>query len=133
MTYPKHSKYKIPHFDQYACFGDTVTWAPKQNNPHGLMITARLECDTDTKPNDSECYSEKKISEWHNGDWHYVGVVLSVHKDNVTLDNHVVSIWGLECNYSTRGNLYFAQVCKDLESEVLQVVADVLSNLTGKE
>ena len=132
MKYPKTSKYGIPHFNSYACIGDSVSWTPKDGNPYGLTITARLEHDSDTKPTDFECYSASKIKEWENDEWSFVGVVLSVHKDGVTLDNHAASLWGIECNYNARSNLYFAQVCKDLESEALAVGNEVLANLKGE-
>lgn len=130
-AYPQKSKYGIPHFDSYACSGDTVTWVPKNNNPHGFTLMARLEHDTDTKPSDNECYPVQKVKDWENDKWSFVGVVLSVHKDRVTLDDHAASLWGIECNYNARSNLYFAQVCKELESEALAVGNEVLARIIG--
>ena len=131
MKYPKQSKHGIPHFSSFACSGDTVTWTPKDGNPYGLAIMARLEHDLDTKPSDSECYSVQKIKDWENDKWSFVGIVLSVHKDGVTLDDCAASLWGIDCNYNARSNLYFAQVCKELESEALSVGNEVLAKLTG--
>jgi hypothetical protein len=132
MKYPKTSKHGIPHFHSFACSGDSVSWTPKKNNPHGLTITARLEHDTDTKPSDNGCYSVQKVKDWENDKWSFVGVVLSVHKDGVTLDDHAASLWGIECNYNARSNLYFARVCKELESEALAVGNEVLAKLIGE-
>lgn len=131
-AYPKVSKYGIPHFDSFACSGDTITWVPSQNNLHGLTIMARLEHDTDTTPKDFDCYSKKKIKDWEDDHWHYVGIVLSVHKGGVTLDDHAASLWGIGCNYNARSNLYFAQVCKELESEALAVGNAVMAKLIGE-
>lgn len=131
-AYPKVSKHGIPHFDQFVCIGDSVTWQPKQN-PHGLTLTATIVCDDETRPQDFDCYSQKKIKECQDGEWDFIGLVLSVSKNGLTLDDHAASLWGIECNYNARSNLYFAQVCKDLESEALQVGAKVLANLMGKE
>lgn len=131
-TYPKVSKFGIPHFAAFACIGDSVSWVPAHGNPAGLMLTARIVCDEDTRPSDCECYSAQKIKEWHEGEWQYVGLVVSVSRNGITFDDHAASLWGLECNYNARGNLYFAQVCKDLESEALELGAKALDSLMGK-
>lgn len=34
------------------------------------------------------------LRSWCNDDWHYVGVILSVEKNGVVLDNHAASLWG---------------------------------------
>lgn len=132
MKYPKQSKYGIPHFSSFACSGDTVTWKPSRGNPAGLMLTATLHLDEDTNPTDFECHSKKKIKEWHNGGWSYVCVVISVSRNGIMLDNRAVALWGVECNYNERSNLYFAQVCKELESEALAAGNEVLSKLKGE-
>lgn len=130
-AYPQKSKYGIPHFDSFACSGDSVSWVPSRGNPAGLMLTATLCCDEETRPCDVECYSAQKIKEWLDGERSFVGIVLSVSRNGVTLDDCAASLWGIECNYNAKSNLYFAQVCKDLESEALAVGNEVLAKLTG--
>lgn len=130
-AYPKASKYNIPHFSSFACIGDSVSWVSSRGNPAGLMLTATLCCDEETRPCDVECYSAQKKKEWHNGDWSFIGIVLSVSRNCVTLDDCAASLWGIECNYNAKSNLYFAQVCKELESEALERGNAVLAKLTG--
>lgn len=129
MKYPKKSKYGIPHFDAFACMSDSVSWQPAENNPHGFTLTATIVADDCTRPEDSECYSAQKTKAWQNDEWCYIGIVLSVSKNEVTLDNHAASLWGVECNYNARSNLHLAQVCKDLEGEALDVGQKVLDAL----
>lgn len=131
-AYPKLSKHGIPHFAAFACIGDSVSWVPVDNNPYGLTIIATIEYDEISGPEDSECYSQKKVKEWENDQWYFVGLVLSVHKNGLTLDNHAASLWGIGCNYNARSNLHMASVCKELESEALAVGAKVLDRLMGK-
>lgn len=130
-AYPKVSKYGIPHFDSFACIGDSVSWVPSRGNPAGLMLTATLADYVVSTPADFECYSKKKVKEWQDGLWRYVGVVLSVSRNGIALHNHAASLWGIECNYNARSNLYLAQVCKELESEALAVGNEVLAKLIG--
>lgn len=129
-AYPKVSKYGIPHFSGFACIGDSVSWVPSHGNPGELTLTATLVCDDTTSPADFECYSQKKIKEWQDSEWQYVGLVVSVSRNGITLDDHAASLWGIECNYNARSNLYFAQVCKDLEGEALEAGTSTIKKLT---
>lgn len=130
-AYPQKSKYGIPHFDSFACIGDSVSWVPSRGNPAGLKLTATLVDYVVSTPADFECYSKKKVKEWQNGLWRYVGVVLSVSRNGITLDDHAASLWGIECNYNARSNLHFAQLCKDLEHEALEMGNEVMAKLIG--
>lgn len=130
-AYPKQSKYGIPHFDSFACVGDSVSWVPSHGNPGKLMLTARIECDEDTHPCDVECCSAQKIKQWLDSEWQYVGIVISVSRNGITLDNHAASLWGIECNYNSKSNLYFAQVCKDLEQDALGMGHKAIQRLLG--
>lgn len=132
MKYPKLSKHGIPHFAAFACIGDSVTWTPpKKNNPHGLILTATIVCDESTRPEDFDCYSAQKIKQWQDGDWDFIGIVLSVHKNRLTLDDHACSLWGIERNYNAKSNLYFAQVCKDMQEDALSRGHEAIRRLLG--
>jgi len=108
-------KTKFPQFDSYAIAGDSITWEKE-----GFDITATLHADTDTHVNDFECYSQIKIKQWKNDEWFFVGVVLSVSKNAVLIDDHAASLWGIDCNYNKRSNRYLSEVAQELESEAIE-------------
>lgn len=110
------SKNKSPQFADYACTGDSITWVKD-----GFDITATLMQDDDTKPSDSDCYSKKVTAAWENYQWFFVGVVISVSRNGVDIDDNLVSLWGIECNYPKKGsNKYLAEVALELESEAIE-------------
>lgn len=105
-------------FDSYACVGDFITWQAE-----GFDITATLNADSDTRPEDSDCYSKKQIKVWKNDDWFFVGAVLSVAQNGVALVNHAVSLWGIDCNFPSRKknpNTYLSECAREMESEALE-------------
>lgn len=103
-----------PQFDTYACQGDTISWAAE-----GFDLEARLEYDTDSNPEDVECYSPEDVQRWKNDEWFYVGVVLSVSRNGVKLLKHAASVWGVECNFNNTSNTYLAEVAQELQSEAI--------------
>lgn len=105
---------KFPQFDSYACVDDTITWSSQ-----GFELTATLVQDDDAHVNDSECYSAAKIKQWKNDEWFFVGVVLSVSRNDVEISDHAASLWGVECNYNKKSNKYLAEVAQELEAEAL--------------
>ena len=109
-------KIKFPQFNSYALEGDSITWEKE-----GFTLIARLQYDTDTKPMQYECYSPLKIKQWKNDEWFYVGVIVSISKNGVMLDDSAVSLWGVECNYNKTSNKYLANVAVDMEDEVVEV------------
>jgi len=52
-------------------------------------------------------------------DWCYVGVVISVSRNDVLLDDHAASLWGVECNYPGSDNGYLTEVANELIPEAL--------------
>lgn len=109
---------KIPQFDRYVCAGDTVQWEHE-----GFNITARVEYDQETRPEDSECYTPRQVAAWKNDEWFFCGVVLSVELNGVQLSDHAASLWGIDCNFPSRRknpNTYLSEVCADLESEAIE-------------
>ena len=109
------SKAKFPQFNSYACIGDSITW-----HKDGFDITATLQDDLVSHVNHSECYSPVKIKQWLNDEWFFVGIVLSVEKNGVLIDNHASSLWGIECNYNKKANRYLDELARELESEAIE-------------
>lgn len=111
-------KAEFPQFDRYACPGDSITW-----ERDGFDICARIEHDTDSRPEDSECYTKRQIQMWCNDEWFFCGVVLSVSRNGVQLADHAASLWGIACNFPSRSknpNRYLSEVAQDLEPEALK-------------
>jgi hypothetical protein len=108
-------KIKFPRFNSYALEGDSITWESE-----GFTLTATLKYDGDTKPTDYECYSPIKIKQWKNDEWFYVGVIVSVSKNGIILDDHAASLWGVDCNYNKTSNKYLSTVAKDMEREAIE-------------
>ena len=124
-------------FNRYACHGDKITC-----EVGGLQITARLEYDSDTDieehgthdPECVECEDQRaKLAAaktaWKNNEWFYGGVVLSVSKNGVTLDDHAASLWAVEVNYPGSDNSYLTVVANDLIGEATEVGESVLERL----
>ena len=124
-------KAKFPQFDSYACVGDSTSW-----QVDGFDITAKLEFDDVSSPEDFECYSKKQIAAWKNDGWVYVGIVLSVSKNGVDLHDHAASLWGVECNFPSRKknpNTYLSECALKMQSQALDsgraALADTLAKL----
>jgi hypothetical protein len=110
-----NQKTDFPQFPAYACQGDRIEWTAE-----GFDIVARLEYDTDSNPEDVECYSPEDVQRWKNDDWFYVGVVLSVSRNGVELSDHAASLWGIDCNFNNTSNTYLSEVARELEAEALE-------------
>lgn len=128
-------------FDKYVCVGDTITCSFD-----GFDITARIEYDTDYHIDDDDCHNpdqsvtgcndeqqERLLAareSWFGNDWFYCGVVLSVSKNGVVLDDHAGSLWGIECNYPESNNSYLTEVANELLPEALETAETILHALT---
>lgn len=119
------------NFDSFVCMGDTI-----ELDVEGFTITARLEHDEQSHIDDDDCHNVdqsvtgcddeqyatllKNRQAWLDGEWVYCGVVLSVSKAGVTLDNHAASLWGIEANYPTGDNKYLRDVANELLSDAVE-------------
>ena len=56
------------------------------------------------------------------GRWHYCGVVISVSRNGITLDNNAYALWGLETDNAD----YLNEAANDLLGEALQVARELL-------
>ena len=110
-----NQKTDFPQFPAYACQGDRIEWTAE-----GFDIVARLEYDTDSNPEDVDCYSPEDVERWRNDEWFYVGVVLSVSRNGVELSDHAASLWGIDCNFNNTSNTYLSEVAQELEAEALE-------------
>lgn len=110
-------------FSRYALAGDAIEW-----EKDGFTLRATLEYDNDTKPADFDCYSEKAIKRWQENEWFYVGVVVSVSRAGVVLDDRAASLWGCACNYG-RSNKYLTDIAHELEDEAISAGRTVLEEL----
>lgn len=82
----------------------------------GTDYTARIELDTDSRPDDFECYSKKRVEAWRRDDWCFVGIVISAKRGGVELDEYAASLCGIESYRSPR---YFLEVANDLLREAI--------------
>jgi hypothetical protein len=57
----------------------------------------------------------ERLRAWCNDEWSYVGVVVSVSRNGVVLDEHAASLWGIE---SDAGD-YLREVANELADEAL--------------
>lgn len=125
------------NFDRYVCQGDTI-----ECEVDGFTVVARIEHDDDSDINDTDCFPEEYSAEifgedtpahradfekalaarraWERNEWHYSGVVLSVARNGVTLDNHAASLWGVERNFPGSDNSYLREVANELLPEALE-------------
>lgn len=114
----KIKKPSFPQFDKFAIEGDSIKWEKS-----GFDFTATLVRDNDAHVDDSDCYSKSQVTAWRNDEWFFVGVVVSVSKNGVELDDHAAALWGVECNFPSRRenpNLYLSEVAQQLEGEALE-------------
>jgi hypothetical protein len=118
-------------FDSYACAGDTIT-----GTLAGYDLTARIEYDNDARIDDDDCHNidqdvtgcNDKQQEnlmaarraWRNDEWFYCGIVLSVSRNGILIDEHAASLWGVECNYPGSDNAYLLDVANELAGESVE-------------
>jgi len=137
------------HFDTYACEGDSIVC-----EVDGFRVTARIERDDCSGAPDKEmdgfwpsldpkdagyigpkskatlarhmARAQAVLDAWRNDEWFWCGIVLSVSRNGVEIDDHAASLWGIECNYPVfrrgqRANSYLLEVANDLLDEALEV------------
>jgi len=102
-------------FDTYVCEGDMIT-----GTLNGYDLTARVERDYDTNPHVYDCYTPEAVKAWKDDEWYYCGIVLSVSRNGVTVDDHAASLWGIECNYPGSDNAYLLEVANELTGEAVE-------------
>lgn len=146
-------------FEEYVCEGDSISC-----EVDGFTITATVVRDDYSGAPDKEmdgfwpslnpkdagwigpksratlarhmARAQEIMDAWRNDEWFWCGIVLSVSRHGVVLDEHAASLWGIECNYPTfrkrdRANAYLIEVANDLLEEALEVGRQVLGRLAA--
>ena len=78
-------------------------------------------------PNHRERFAKAKaeaeaiMEAWRRGDWFYCGIVLSVSLDGVILDEHAISLWGVEANYPESDNTRLTDAADDLLPDAIAI------------
>ena len=133
-------------FDTFVCEGDCI--ACEQD---GFRIVARIVRDDSPDapdqrqdgfwpslykdapgfigpgPNHRERFAKAKaeaeaiMEAWRRGDWFYCGIVLSVSLDGVILDEHAISLWGVEANYPESDNTRLTDAADDLLPDAIAI------------
>lgn len=57
-----------------------------------------------------------RLRGWCNGDWEYVGIVVSVYRDDEEIDTHAASLWGIESDCQD----YLREIAGELFDEVAE-------------
>lgn len=136
-------------FQKFACEGDTITC-----DVDGFTVTARIVRDDCTdKPDerdegfwpsrdkdaagyvlpenyDSEMEKAKRaMAAWESDEWFYCGISLSVSRNDIVLDAHAASLWGIECNYPDSDNSYLTETANELLDEAVASGKAILRKL----
>ena len=114
-------------FDAFTIEGDTrtVEFGP-------VTIRATIVADTDTRPDDFDCYTPEAIAAWRRNEWQFVGVVLSIWVGDMCLDDYTASLWGIDCNYPGGDNAYLTECADDLLGEAKEVATKALARLRAR-
>jgi hypothetical protein len=62
----------------------------------------------------------KMLKAWCDDEWSYCGIVLSVTKDGIDVNEHAASLWGIELNYPDSDNSYLNEVANELLDEAIE-------------
>lgn len=68
----------------------------------------------------------QRLRAWCNDDWFYVGVIISVSRNGIMLDECAASLWGIESDCTD----YLTEVANELASEALAVGRAACAALT---
>ena len=101
-------------FQSFVCPGDSIQWSA-----YGFDLTATVYADSDSRPEDSDCYTPEQIKAWRAEEWFFCGIVVSVSRAGITLSDRSVSLWGIEANFPGTDNSYLSEVADELQAEAL--------------
>lgn len=77
----------------------------------------------------AEAKAKSVMAAWRADEWFYCGIVLSISFENVELNSHAASLWGIEANYPDSNNLYLTSVAGELLGEALAAGKTVRARL----
>ena len=70
---------------------------------------------------EAQAKAEAIMETWRRGEWFYCGIVMSVSLGGVVLDEHAISLWGIEANYPDSDNGYLTDVANDLLPDTVAI------------
>lgn len=136
-------------FSDFVCVGDTISCVVD-----GYTVTARIEQDECSDAPDqrqdgfwpsldigdagfigpgngfrdrfakAQAKAEAVMAAWRNDEWFYCGIVLTVSVDDIVLDAHAASLWGIEANYPDADNSYLTEIADELLSEAIETARE---------
>lgn len=128
-------------FDTYVCAGDTIEAIIDK-----YKFVARIEYDGDYSIDDDDCHNTdptvtgcnaehyKELlaarESYSKGDWFYCGIIVSLYYNDILIDSHFNSLWGLEANYPNSKNEYLTEAANELLD--LDLAAEKVNNLRRK-
>lgn len=114
-------------FSTYVLPGDSI-----EIEEGNYIFTVRLEQDYDTSPNDYDCYERRDIERWYNNEWFYGGLIVSVTYNDIPLDDHAASLWGIECNFVDGNNDHLNDIALELVDEAREQAPQLLEELRSR-
>ena len=60
----------------------------------GFTLTARKYYDTDSTPDDYDCYTAKQVTAWRADEWQFVGLRVTASVDGIELGS--ADLWSIE-------------------------------------
>ena len=103
-----------PKFENYICVGDTIQWDEGKYS----FVAEILEDDV-AKAYHFDYYSSQDVERRNNGEWCYVGIVISVFAEDIKILSNAASMWGIECNFSDCGNEDISETPYDLATQCM--------------
>jgi hypothetical protein len=89
-------------------------------------------------PGESKCayaaraamHDYKVLKAWCNDEWHYVGVSVTVSRNDVQLiGDYEHALWGIDANYPGSDNSYLRDVANEYAEEALEAARVKLAEL----
>jgi len=127
-------------FNKYAVDNDTISV-----DVEGFTVTATLRHDSESHIDDDDCHNIdqsvtgcndkqqakllKARREWELCNWFYCGIVMSVSRNGIMLDDHTDSLWRIECNYPDSDNSYLTEAANDMIDNAVEIGKDILEKL----
>lgn len=115
-------------FPSFPSHPDVDDWVQTTYGP--FTIKATLVLDNDTSPRDFKCYTPEDFEAWLSEGWCYVGVVLSLWRENVCFDDSIASVWGIELGLHNKdAREYVNEVANDMLPVAIRRTREVWDDL----
>ncbi|MEM7727914.1 MAG: hypothetical protein AAF311_01430 [Pseudomonadota bacterium] len=100
-------------------------WPTLDPQDAGYIGAGKTDADLET----AKAKAKAVMDAWEADEWFYCGVVLTVSREGVVLDDHAASLWGIEANYLDSDNAYLSEVANQLLPEALETAHAALARL----